>query len=239
MKEALKHIKSFLLFCAACIMTVVAVACGSDSPVVDEPGPSPSIPDKWITIDTAQQNFTYEGGTVQLATTLGTGVSASQVEISYTGDGEDWLTATLQSGKLTIVCEHSYTEKNRTASITLKIDDKHRCGIPVTQTAAPTSSDTKIKVVGGMADSENVSSTEADNHPFSYSYDGDKNNFFNSKFGKVTYPFHMTYELESGHTLNYIVYTPRSSWNFYGTFNKFSVEVSTTDAPDTFTKIGL
>ena len=103
MKEALKHIKSFLLFCAACIMTVVAVACGSDSPVVDEPGPSPSIPDKWITIDTAQQNFTYEGGTVQLAATLGTGVSASQVEISYTGDGEDWLTATLQSGKLTIV----------------------------------------------------------------------------------------------------------------------------------------
>lgn len=238
MKEALKHIKSFMLFCVACIMTVVAVACGSDSPVVDEPGPSPSIPDKWITIDTAQQNFTYEGGTVQLATTLGTGVSASQVEISYTGDGEDWLTATLQSGKLTIVCEHSYTEKNRTASITLKIDDKHRWGIPITQTAAPTSSDTKIKVVGGMADSENVSSTEADNHPFSYSYDGDKNNFFNSKFGKVTYPFHMTYELESGHTLNYIVYTPRSSWNFYGTFNKFSVEVSTTDAPDTFTKIG-
>lgn len=159
MKDALKHIKSFLLFCVACIMTVVAVACGSDSPVVDEPGPSPSIPDKWITIDTAQQNFTYEGGTVQLAATLGTGVSASQVEISYTGDGEDWLTATLQSGKLTIVCEHSYTEKNRTASITLKIDDKHSCGIPVTQTAAPTASDTKIKVVGGMADSENVSST--------------------------------------------------------------------------------
>lgn len=231
----MKYIKSILSFCLACIVTVTVIACGSDSPV-DEP--SPSVPEKWITIDTAQQNFTYEGGSVQLAVALGTGVNASQVEISYTGDGEDWLTATLQNEKLTIVCEHSYVEKNRTASITLKIDDKHRCGIPVTQAAAPTSSDTQIKVVGGTADSENVSSTASDNHPFSYSYDGDKTSFFNSKFGTVSYPFHMTYELESGHTLNYIVYTPRTSWNYYGTFNKFSVEVSTTDAPDSFTKIG-
>ena len=231
----MKYIKSILSFCLACIVTVTVIACGSDSPV-DEP--SPSVPEEWITIDTAQQNFTYEGGSVQLSVALGTGVNASQVEISYTGDGEDWLTATLQNEKLTIVCEHSYVEKNRTASITLKIDDKHRCGIPVTQAAAPTSSDTQIKVVGGTADSENVSSTASDNHPFSYSYDGDKASFFNSKFGTVTYPFHMTYELESGHTLNYIVYTPRTSWNYYGTFNKFSVEVSTTDAPDSFTKIG-
>lgn len=227
-------IKYILSLCLACV-TVAVIACGKDSPA---DGPDPSVPDKWITIDTAQQDFTYEGGSVLIDVTLAAGVSASQVQVGYTGDGEDWLTATLESDRLTIVCEHSYTEKNRTASVTLRIDDEHRCGIPVTQAAAPTSSDYKIKVTGGTADSENVSSTAADNHPFTYSYDGDKTNFFNSRFGTVTYPFHMTYELESGHTLNYIVYTPRSSWNYYGTFNKFSVEVSTADAPDTFTKIG-
>ena len=232
MKDTIKQLKNIWLLGLMWMMAFTLSACSSGSEEEEF-----LVPTDWITIDKAQQNFTYEGGTVEIPATLGTGVSASQIEIGYTGDGEDWLTATLTNGKLTIVCEHSYTEKNRSASVTLKIDDAHRCGIPVSQTAAPASSDTKIQVIGGVADTENTSSTDSDNHPLSYSYDGNKTTFFNSKFGTVTYPFHITYELESGHTLNYIVYTPRG-WNYYGIFDEFSVEVSTAEHPDVFTVAG-
>ncbi len=234
MKDAATYLRHIISLCLTC-STIAVIACGSDSPGGEQDS---KVTDKWITINTSRQDFTYEGGSVRIDATLGTGVNISLVQVGYTGDGEDWLTATLETDRLTIACEHSYMERDRSASVSLWIDDDHRCDIPVTQTAAPTSSDYKIKVTGGTADSENISSTAADNHPFSYSYDGDKTSFFNSRFGTVAYPFHLTYELESGHTLNYIVYTPRSSWNYYGTFNKFSVEVSTDDAPDTFTEIG-
>ncbi len=42
-----------------------------------------------------------------------------------------------------------------------------------------------------------------------------------------------------GHTLNSIVYTPRTdSGNKWGSFDQFTVEVSTADKPDDFVKIG-
>ena len=110
MKNAIKYIKSILLIFLTFSMSVTSVACSSDSPAED---PNTPVPDNWITVATAQQNFTYEGGSVQLDATLASGVSASQIEISYTGDGGDWLTATLGNAKLTIACEHSYIEKER------------------------------------------------------------------------------------------------------------------------------
>lgn len=231
MKHTVKHIASVLLSCMVCVVSMAMAACASSN------GDDPAIPDNWIEFSRTQQNFTYEGGTIDIPATLGKGVSASQVEVGYTGDGEDWLTATVQSGKIVLVCEHSYRESPRSASVTLQIDDMHRLSIPVVQEAAPTGKDQKILVTGGTADSENLSSTASDNHPLSYSYDGNKTTFFNSKFGKVTYPFNITYELEGGHTLNYIVYTPRG-WNYYGIFDKFKVEVSTADHPDTFAEVG-
>lgn len=240
MKNAIKQCMIDLLgkVLACMVAFMLVAACSSDS-VEAEIEKEISTPDSWLTLSSEQLSFEYEGGSAQIDAVLGSGVNASQIEISYTRDGADWLTATLQNGKLTIDCEHSYTEKSRTSSITLRLDKSHSCGILVSQAAAPSSDDVKIKVVGGKADSEFISSVASKTHPLSYSYDGSRTTFFSCKSGTVTYPFHITYELESGHTLNYIVYSAVGySWSYYGIFDEFSVEASTADKPDEFTEIG-
>lgn len=214
-----------LLFALLCPLTLLAC---SDS---EEPGIV--IPDNWITVQTDQLDFPYEGGSEQREFTLAEGLDAAQVTASFSSDGEEWLTATLADGKLSLLCEHSYVERARSSQLTLAYDDTHKCNIYIAQKAAPSSADQQIRVVGGEATSE------METNPFSNSYDGNKSTFFNSVTGAVTYPFYLTYELQAGHTLNRIVYTPRTdSGNKWGSFDEFSVEVSTADAPDVFTPVG-
>lgn len=192
---------------------------------------------EWLAISTDLQEFTFEGGTKELEYTLGDGYDEDGLQLSLTMEGDKWLTATAQNGKLTLVCEHSYTENARNTTLKIVYDNAHQKSISIVQEKAPSTEDQLIQVTGGSADSENVTGGN-DNHPFTMSYDGDEQTFFNSKYGAVTYPFHFTYELESGHSLHKIVYTPRQEYNYWGYLNEFSVEVSTADAPDDFIQIG-
>lgn len=200
-----------------------------------------AIPDNWITISTESVSFPYEGGTENREFVLGEGVDVNQIETALNNKGDDWLTAVLENGKMKIVCERSFTERLRTSVLTLVYDDSHKCSITISQEAAPSSADKLIKVVGGEATSEETSSTDGDKNPLTLkmSYDGNKKTYFNSAFGAVSYPFYIKYELEEGHTLNSIVYTPRTdSGNKWGSFDQFTVEASTADKPDEFVKIG-
>lgn len=228
-----KRLQWMLSLCFVCSLLI---SCGGDGSE-----PEMTTPDNWITVSTDDISFAYEGGTEVRTLSLGQGVDAGKITPSYSSTGEKWLTATVENGKLTIVCERSYTERKRSSVLTLKYDNTHKCTIAITQEAAPSSDDTLIKVVGAEATSEEASSKDSDGNPLTLkmSYDGNKKTYYNSKFGEVTYPFVITYELEEGHTLNSIVYTPRSdSGNKWGSFDEFTVEASTTDAPDTYTKIG-
>ncbi len=209
-------------------------ACSDD-------GADPAIPNDWITISAESVSFPYEGGSESREFVLGQGVNVNQIVVKLTNKGDDWLTASIENGKMMIVCERSFTERVRTSVLTLVYDDSHKCNISISQEAAPSSADKLIKVIGGEATSEEVQSKDGDENPLTLkmSYDGNKKTYFNSKFGAVSYPFVIKYELEKGHTLNSIVYTPRTdSGNKWGSFDQFSVEASTFENPDEFIKIG-
>lgn len=202
---------------------------------------SSAIPDDWITISTESVSFSYEGGVENREFVLGQGLNISQIASALSNKGDDWLTAIVENGKMTIACERSFAERVRTSVLTLMYDDNHKCNITISQAAAPSSADKLIKVIGGEATSEETQGKDADQKPLTLkmSYDGNKKTYFNSAFGQVSYPFAIKYELEKGHTLNSIVYTPRTdSGNKWGSFDQFTVEVSTADKPDEFVKIG-
>lgn len=202
---------------------------------------SSAIPDDWITISTESVSFPYEGGTEKREFVLGQGLDVNQIASTLSNKGEDWLTALVENGKMTIVCERSFAERVRSSVLTLMYDDNHKCNITISQEAAPSSADKLIKVIGGEATSEETQGKDPDQNPLTLkmSYDGNKKTYFNSAFGQVSYPFSIRYELEKGHTLNSIVYTPRTdSGNKWGSFDQFTVEVSTADKPDDFVKIG-
>ena len=212
----------------------LSYSCSSDSA-------SPAIPDDWLTISTESVSFSYEGGTENRKFVLGQGLDMNQITSTLSNKGDDWLTALVENGKMTIICERSFTERVRSSVLTLMYDDNHKCNITISQEAAPSSADKLIKVIGGEATSEETQGKDTDKNPLNLemSYDGNKKTYFNSAFGQVSYPFSIRYELEKGHTLNSIVYTPRTdSGNKWGSFDQFTVEVSTADKPDDFVKIG-
>ena len=198
------------------------------------------LPANWINISTEAVNFTYEGGTEKRSFTLDKETDLSLVSCSFSNDGNEWLTATFENSRLILLAEYSYREQKRSTTLTLAYGTQ-KCTINVTQDAAPASADKPIKVVRGEATSEEATSKDSDGNPLTLNmtWDGNKKTYFNSKFGAVSYPFYITYELEEGSTLNSIVYTPRTdSGNKWGSFDKFSVEVSTSDRPDEFTEVG-
>ncbi|MEB3374574.1 hypothetical protein SFC43_19475 [Bacteroides sp. CR5/BHMF/2] len=52
-------------------------------------------------------NFSYEGGTESREFVLGQGLDMSRIISALSNKGDDWLTAVVENGKMTIVCERS------------------------------------------------------------------------------------------------------------------------------------
>ena len=167
----------------------LSYSCSSDSA-------SPAIPDDWLTISTESVSFSYEGGTENRKFVLGQGLDMNQITSTLSNKGDDWLTALVENGKMTIICERSFTERVRSSVLTLMYDDNHKCNITISQEAAPSSADKLIKVIGGEATSEETQGKDTDKNPLTLemSYDGNKKTYFNSAFGQVSYPFSIRYE---------------------------------------------
>ena len=77
-----------------------------------------TIPDEWITIATESVNFSYEGGTESRGFVIGQGLDMNRIVPALSNKGEDWLTATVENGKMTVECERSFTERVRTSVLT-------------------------------------------------------------------------------------------------------------------------
>ena len=90
---------------------------------------SSAIPDDWITISTESVSFPYEGGTEKREFVLGQGLDINQIASTLSNKGEDWLTALVENGKMTIVCEHSFAERVRSSVLTLMYDDRAFLGV--------------------------------------------------------------------------------------------------------------
>lgn len=54
---------------------------------------------------TESVSFPYEGGTEKREFVLGQGLDINQIASTLSNKGEDWLTALVENGKMTIVCE--------------------------------------------------------------------------------------------------------------------------------------
>ena len=81
--------------------------------------------------------------------------------------------------------------------------------------------------------------SEATDMEASKMIDGDKNTFFNSKFGKITnWPFIITFELNGNEKLDYLIHNSRQdSGNGWGAIGKFELWAATAQTPE-LTKIG-
>lgn len=193
-------------------------------------------------ISTNNLTFDYTGGsqTVHITSSGHT----SDLKYKFSNNGDDWCIVNTQGPQLTVQAVHSYQTDARTTQLDLSLGNQHQI-LTVSQDAAPGTSDTEIKITSATADSEETKSTYTDSqgnkHPLTLkmSYDKNKETYYNSAFGAVKYPFTITYELEAGHTLNRIIYQPRTdSGNKWGMFESFTVEASTNEKPDDFQKIG-
>ena len=207
-------VKYFGLLIISLLFPLLTIACKDTDDGV-------RIPDNWIEISTDKIEFAYEGGQDIRNFQLVTGIDESELQVSLSNGGDDWLTVTTQNGRLQVLCERSYVERERSTTLILSYDDNHHCSISVTQAKAPSSADMLIKVISAEATSQEEDSKDSDGNPLTIamSCDGNKKTYYNSKFGAVTYPFYLTYTLEQGHTLNSIVYTPRTdSGNKWGSF---------------------
>ncbi|MFV0565356.1 MAG: M60 family metallopeptidase [Flavobacteriaceae bacterium] len=190
---------------------------------------------EWLKVLPLELEFNASGGTQSVLLILTNDINVNDVTYAVSANGEDWCSVERNGKNLYVTVAQNYVETTRSTLVTVDYGIYSR-QIPVSQTAAV--GDQLIPVVSGTATTEQA--TDSDYFPFSYSYDGDTSTYFNSKFGAISdWPFQLIYTLEEGYTLDRIIYYPRSdAGNKWGSLNQYEVWASTTDAPDTFTKIG-
>ncbi|MBO3099325.1 M60 family metallopeptidase [Gelidibacter pelagius] len=209
------------------IFVVGVHSCDKDN-VID------SENDGWLKVLPLELDFNASGGTKDVYLVLTNDIDPQDVTYRVSDNGKDWCTLNLEGNYLHVTTMPNYYESPRNTILTIDYGDYSR-KVPISQDAAV--GDQLIEVISGKATSEE---TVNEDRGLEKSYDGDYETYFNSKFGAITeWPFQIEYTLEEGHTLNRIIYYPRSdSGNKWGSFNEYEVWVSTKDAPDTFTKVG-
>lgn len=209
------------IFCF--LLTFVMVACQESNDSSDT---------SWINGLKADLEFPMEGGSEDCSFSLQSGLNPSLLECYIPIKDTGWCEVFIEGDRLVIRTFRSYTNCERYTNVTVEYDRKYSFVIRVKQAKGFSENDVPIKVISAIADSENK------NNEINKSYDNDPNTYFCSRGGEdVVETFRMIYTLESGHTLYRIIYTPRTTNNKWGSFNKFDVEVATADAPAQFVKV--
>lgn len=193
------------------------------------------VPNGWVRVLPLELAFPASGGSQDVNLILTDDIDPANLQCRVAANGEEWCSFELVGQQLKVTVDPTYYQQPRSTLLTLTHGTLKR-EIPIEQAASAGSEDTKIRVTAATATSEE---TEAEPRGIAMSYDGDYTTYFNSKFGAITeWPFAMEYTLQSGSTLNYLIYHPRSdSGNKWGAFNEYEVWVSTQDVP-AFTKVG-
>ncbi|MDR0331945.1 MAG: M60 family metallopeptidase [Dysgonamonadaceae bacterium] len=191
---------------------------------------------EWLRILPLELNFAANGGEREVRMYVTNDVDINQVTYTVNTSGEDWVQLSKNGELLKITVEPTFHQVSRATVITLSYGNYIR-EVPVIQQASEGAVDIQIKVASAWATSEE---TVSEPRGIEKSYDGDFSTYFNSLFGAITsWPFIVEYTLEPAERLNYIVYYPRpDGFNAWGQFNRYSIYVSTVQAPETFVKIG-
>ncbi|MBD0825399.1 M60 family metallopeptidase [Aestuariibaculum marinum] len=219
--------KSLVWIYALLMVFIVSFQSCEDDKIVEEQ-------EGWLRVLPLDLNFDSKGGTKDIYLVLTGNVNSEEVSYDIAANGKDWCSVVLEGEYLHVTTMPNYIEAPRNTVITLDYGIYSR-KVPVSQEQAV--GDQLIGIVSAKATSEE---TEIENRGLEFSYDSDYETYFNSKFGAISeWPFQIEYTLESGYTLNRIIYHPRTdAGNKWGAFNEYEVWVSTEAAPETFTKVG-
>lgn len=188
----------------------------------------------WLKVLPLELDFNAGGGKKDIYLVLTNDIQPEDVTYQVSDNGQSWCTLNLEGNYLHVTTSANYHESPRSTMVTINYGAYSR-KVPVNQEAAV--GDQLIDVVSATATSQE---TTAEDRGIEKSYDGDYESYFNSKFGEITeWPFNIEYTLDEGYTLDRIIYYPRSdSGNKWGSLNEYEVWVSTSDAPNNFTKVG-
>lgn len=218
---------SSLLVCMLLLCFSVFAGCSDDNETPERTG--------WVRVLPLKVDFSAAGGEQDITLLLTKDIDPANLICGVAGNGEDWCTVELQGEVLKVVADPTYYEFPRTTIVSVSYGDLRR-DIPVSQAASSGSDDIRIAVASATATTEE---TESEDRGIKYTFDGDHETYFNSKFGAFSdWPFIIDYTFKSASKLDYIVYYPRTdNGTRYGAFNEFNVYVATADAPATWKKV--
>lgn len=216
-----------LLLCTLFLCFSALTGCSDDN---EDPGRT-----GWVRVLPLEVEFSAMGGEQNITLLLTDDIKPADLVCAVAANGEDWCSVELAEDVLKVKADPTYYEYPRTTIVTVSYGDLQR-DIPVSQAASSGSADIKIAVASAKATTEE---TESEDRGIKYSFDGDYESYFNSKFGAFSdWPFIIDYTFKSASKLDYIVYHPRTDKGTrYGAFNEFNVYVATADAPATWEKV--
>lgn len=157
-------------------------------------------------------------------------VKTTASNITLENTEASWCTVTLTGNTLTVEVEKNNSLAGRETSINLVAPDRSLL-LPIKQAGQPTKA---VEVLSGWASSyQPDNASEGD---IKYSFDGDMNTMYHSKWGEAQDTYELIYYLKNSPKLAMISYYPRSNMG-NGTFGNIEILVSKTSTPDDFTKI--
>lgn len=160
--------------------------------------------------------------------TLEVKTTASSITLENTD--ASWCTVTLSGNTLTVEVEKNNSLAGRETSVNLVAPDRS-LSLPIKQAGQPTKA---VEVLSGWASS--YQPNNASEGDIKYSFDGDPNTMYHSKWGETQETYELIYYLKDSPKLALISYFPRSNMG-NGTFGNIEILVSKTGTPDNYTKI--
>lgn len=221
----LRHVWSLL-----CCLSFIQVACSDDNVATGQ--------ENWVRVLPLELTFPASGGESYLNLILTGNVNPADITCEVADNGQDWCTAVLSGDTVKVTADPTYYETPRSTIVRLHYASLRR-DIPVSQEASTGSEDIKIEIASATATTEATMEVDGEDRRIIYTYDGDYQTYFNSKFGAFSdWPFIIDYTFATASKLDYIVYYPRTdNGTRYGAFNEFKVYVSTDDTPSTWVQV--
>ncbi|NDV57600.1 DUF3472 domain-containing protein [Bacteroides sp. 519] len=160
--------------------------------------------------------------------------NAETFETKVPNEAGEWCTAKKQGSNIIISVTKNNELTTRQTTVTVTAGDKQET-ISVSQayTLPTPDAETKIKITGGEASSEETTSTD---NKFANSFDEDYNTIWHTNWNEGNkYPYTITYHLEETDQLNYVIYYPRTDGS-NGKFGQIEIQAQSRTSTD-FVKV--
>lgn len=204
------------------LLILLCISCKDDDPIKTD-----------ITLEVEENTCELSANGESKALKVTT--NAETFEVDVPDDAKEWCTAKKQGFQVIISVTKNDLLDFRRTTVTIIAGDKHDI-ISITQLySVPTpEEETKIKVTGGEASSQE---TTSDDNKFANSFDGDYNSIWHTNWNEGDkYPYTITYYLEETDQLNYIIYYPRFDGGSNGRFGQIEIQAQSR-LSDEFVKV--